>query len=80
MGISRGTERFGHIIADRISFTKNGAGLQLPEGVTLPVDAGDVAEAVEEYLLQLPGSGPSTMLVIDETGELAWSPLNPPAA
>lgn len=79
MASPRGTERFGHIIVDRISFTKTGAGIQLPDDTDIPTDPEALATAVENYLLQLPGSGPSTQLTIDETGELAWAPI-PPAA
>jgi len=72
MGVSRGTQRFGHIIADRISFTKTGDGIELPADAIPEVD---VPQAVEDYLLQLPGSGPSSYLTMDETGDLVWAAI-----
>jgi hypothetical protein len=68
-GSGRGVQRFGHIIADRISFTGLGDGIELPDGTVPEVD---VPAAVETYLLQLPGSGPGTHLEMDAQGDLVW--------
>lgn len=83
-GTGRGTQRVGHIIADRISFTKTGDGIELPDGTPIPgmdtaLVAADIPELVEEYLLQLPGSGPNTYLTMaPTTGDLTWAPIPAP--
>lgn len=74
MGTPRGTQRLGHIIVDRISFTKTGDGIALPTDTEIPgaVKEAELADKVETYLLQLPGSGPGTMLTMSDTGDLEW--------
>ena len=82
-GTGRGTTRLGRIIADSIEFTDVGEGIKLPEGTPIPgLDdwaASEVPRLVEEYLLQLPGSGPNTYLTMaPTTGDLTWAPIPAP--
>lgn len=75
-GTGRGTTRLGRIIADSLEFTDVGDGITLPPEAIPDVD---VEARVEEFLLQLPGSGPNTYLTMaPTTGELTWAPIPAP--